>query len=272
VGPVTTAALPEIFRLDGRVAVVTGGGSGIGRAICEALAAAGAVVTVGDINDEWAAETCARITFSGGQAFHQHADVSNPGDCELLVTTAAARHGRFDILCNLGGPPAPFVELADVTDEQLDSVLSTHLKSVIYGCRAAVPLMMRNGGGAIVNMASSAADRLAPANGLYALAKNGVMVVTRVLALELGRHGIRVNGIAPGATLTNFSRRYFTDDDGTVDQTRRQQWLERMATLSPLGLTGTPEDQAWLVLYLVSPAARFVTGQVIRANGGWSMV
>jgi NAD(P)-dependent dehydrogenase (short-subunit alcohol dehydrogenase family) len=180
-----------------------------------------------------------------------------------------ARHGRLDILCNLGGPPAPFVELTDVTDEQLDSVLSTHLKSVIYGCRAAVPLMAP--GSAIVNMASTAADKPSASNGLYALAKSGVIVLTRVLALELGGRGIRVNAIAPGATLTNFSRRYFTNDDGTVDEARREEWLERMAALSPLGISGTPEDQAWLVLYLVSPASRFVTGQVIRANGGWSM-
>lgn len=263
--------LPEVFRLDGRVAVVTGGGSGIGRAISETLAAAGAAVTIGDINDQWADDTCASIASAGGRASRVHADVGRAEDYQSLIDQAASRYGRLDILCNLGGPPAPFVELAEVTDEQLDSVLSTHLKSVIYGCRAAVPLMVRAGGGAIVNMSSTAADKPAPANGMYALVKSGVMTLTRVMALELGRHRIRVNGIAPGATLTNFSRRYFTDEDGSVDEGRRQAWLERMAELSPLGITGTPEDQAWLVLYLVSPAARFVTGQIIRANGGWSM-
>jgi 3-oxoacyl-[acyl-carrier protein] reductase len=128
-----------------------------------------------------------------------------------------------------------------------------------------------SGGGAIVNMSSTAADKPAPGNGLYALAKSGVMMLTRVLALQLGNRGIRVNGIAPGATLTNFSRRYFTKDDGTIDESQREAWLERMAKLSPLGITGTPEDQAWLVLYLASPASRFVTGQILRANGGWSM-
>jgi 3-oxoacyl-[acyl-carrier protein] reductase len=131
--------------------------------------------------------------------------------------------------------------------------------------------MVAGGGGAIVNMASTAADKPVPGNGLYTLVKSGVITLTKVLALELGPKAVRVNAIAPGATLTNFSRRYFTTEDGQVDEHRRQEWLRQMAELSPLGMTGTPDDQAWLALYLVSDAARFVTGQIMRANGGWSM-
>jgi 3-oxoacyl-[acyl-carrier protein] reductase len=95
--------------------------------------------------------------------------------------------------------------------------------------------------------------------------------LTRTLALELGRHGVRVNAIAPGATLTNFSARNFTGEDGSVDEARKAAWIGAMSERSPLKMIGTPEDQAFLVLYLVSDAARFVTGQLIRANGGWSM-
>jgi 3-oxoacyl-[acyl-carrier protein] reductase len=266
-----TPSLPEAFRLDDKVAVVTGAGSGIGRAIAQTFAAAGASVVVGDINDDWGIETRDRIIQAGGNARFHHADVGSSADYRSLIGTATDVFGGIDILCNLGGPPAPFVELSEVTDEQLDAVLSTHLKSVIYGCQAAIPSMVRRGGGAIVNMASTAADKPTAGNGLYGLAKTGVILLTRIMALELGGEGIRVNGIAPGATLTNFSRRYFTREDGTVDEDRRDAWLTQMAGLSPLQMTGTPQDQAWLALYLVAPAARFVTGQIIRANGGWSM-
>jgi 3-oxoacyl-[acyl-carrier protein] reductase len=259
------------FSLEDRVAVVTGGGSGIGRAIALTLSGAGAAVAVGDINDGWGEATCDLVREAGGRAVFEHADVARAGDYRSLVERAASDFGGVDILCNLGGPPAPFVDLCDLTEDQLDTVLSTHLKSIVWGCQAAVPHMSAERGGAIVNMASTAADKPSAGNGLYNLAKSGVISLTRVLALELGPRNIRVNAIAPGATLTNFSRRYFTDEDGQIDERRRDQWLQQMAGLSPLGITGTPEDQAWLVLYLVSQASRFVTGQVVRANGGWSM-
>lgn len=263
--------LPEVFRLDGRVAVVTGGGSGIGRAMCETFAAAGAAVVVGDINDGWGGETADRINAAGGRAVFSHADVGRQADHESLARQAEESFGSLSISCNLGGPPTPFVEIASITDEQFDTVLSTHLKSVMYGCQAAIPRMIRAGGGAILNMSSTAADMPAPTNYLYTVVKTGVIALTRVLAMEQGKNQIRVNAIAPGVTLTNFSRRNFIDEFGEVDEERREEWLRKGARMSPLMLTGTPEDQAWLALYLVSDASRFVTGQVIRANGGWSM-
>jgi 3-oxoacyl-[acyl-carrier protein] reductase len=259
------------FRLDGRVAIVTGGGSGIGRSICETFAGAGASVVLADIDDDTGAQTVERITEAGGRAVFVHADVASRADHATLADTAVSRFGGLDVLCNLGGPPAPFVEMADMTDEQLDTVFSTHVRGVLYGCQAAIPHMKRVGRGAIVNMASTAADKLSPSNGLYVLAKSQVMVMTRMLALELGPSGIRVNAIAPGATVTNFSRRYYLDDEGNVDERRRDEWMAQMARLGPLPMMGAPEDQANLVLYLVSDASRFVTGQVVRANGGWSM-
>jgi 3-oxoacyl-[acyl-carrier protein] reductase len=131
--------------------------------------------------------------------------------------------------------------------------------------------MLDAGGGAIVNMSSTSIDIPAPGSGLYHLGKTAVAALTRVLAQELGPRGIRVNAIAPGVTLTPFSTRHFTGPDGRVDEQRRADWLATMAAKSPLGIVGEPLDQALLVAYLVSDAARFVTGQVIRANGGWSM-
>jgi len=270
----TTGGPPDlaaVFRVDGRTAVITGAGSGIGRRIATTLAAAGASIVVGDIDDEAGSETVRQVRAAGGYAVFHHADVARRADHETLMERAVDEFGGLHIVCNLGGPPAPFVELAEVSDDQWDAVLATHLRSVLYGCQAAIPHLVASGGGAIVNMSSTAADKPTAGNGLYTLAKSGVVALTRVLALELAEHRIRVNALAPGATLTNFSRRYFTDPDGGIDEQRKAEWIAEMAQLAPLKTVGTPDDQAWLTLYLVSDASRFVTGQVIRANGGWAM-
>jgi 3-oxoacyl-[acyl-carrier protein] reductase len=265
------AELPAAFGLTGRSAVVTGAGSGMGRAIALTLAAAGASVVVGDIADDTGIETVDLVAAAGGRAVFQHVDVARRGELDALMARAVQEFGGLHAVCNLGGPPIPMVELADVTDEQWDTAMATHLRGVLSGCQAAVPHLVASGGGAIVNMASTMVDVPTAGNGLYSLAKTGVVNLTKVLALELGPKGIRVNAIAPGVTLTNFSRRWFTDPEGRIDAERRAAWIEEGAQRSPLHRVGAPEDQAWLVLYLVTEASRFVTGQVLRANGGWTM-
>jgi 3-oxoacyl-[acyl-carrier protein] reductase len=259
------------FRLDGRAAAVTGGGSGIGRAVARTLAAAGAAVAVADINDESGEATAAEIRAGGGRALFQHTDVTRREDLDAVVTAAVRGFGGLDIQCNLAGVPAPVRPMCEVTAEDLDSEFGITLRAVLYGCQAAAPVMKAAGGGAIVNMSSTVHDQPHAGTGLYYLGKQAVTAVTRVLALELGPAGIRVNAIAPGVTLTNFSTRHFTSPDGIQDTERKRRWLAAGAARSPLGLTGTPEDQALLVLYLVSDASRFVTGQLVRANGGWTM-
>lgn len=260
----------SVFRLDGRVAAVTGGGSGIGRAVARMLARVGATVVVGDIDQDRGDETVAAITGAGGQARFRRTDVTRRGDLDALVATAVDAYGQLDIQCNIAGVPPRVCDLTEVTEADLDAELAVSLKGVLYGCQAAAAVMGPAGGGAIVNTASTVVDVPAAGYGLYHLGKLSVVGLTRTLALELGPKGVRVNAIAPGVTLTNFSARYFTDQDGTVDEQRRREWLARMAAHSPLGMVGSADDQALLVLYLVSDAARFVTGQVVRANGGWS--
>jgi 3-oxoacyl-[acyl-carrier protein] reductase len=259
------------FRLDGRVAVVTGGGSGIGRAVAQVLASAGAAVVIGDINDAWGEATVAGIRAGGGTAVFQHTDVTRREDLDALVDAAVRTFGGLNIQCNIAGVPAPTRPMTELTAEDLDRELGITLRAVLYGCQAAVPALTAAGGGAIVNISSTVYDLPAPGYGLYYLGKQAVTGVTRMLALELGPAGIRVNAIAPGVTLTNFSTRHFAGPDGSVDEERKQRWLADGAARSPLGLVGTPQDQALLVLYLVSDASRFVTGQLVRANGGWTM-
>jgi 3-oxoacyl-[acyl-carrier protein] reductase len=253
------------------VAVVTGAGSGIGQAVARTLAESGASVVATDISRDAVDATAAAIVAAGGTATGARADVRSRRDLDDAVALATGTYGRLDIQCNIAGVPPLSTELAEVTDEQLDRELDVNLKGVLHGCQSAIPAMRAAGGGAIVNMSSTSIDIPAPRSGLYHLGKTAVAAMTRVLAQELGPHGIRVNAIAPGVTLTPFSTRHFTDDDGRIDDERRTAWLSTMAAKSPLGIVGEPLDQALLVAYLVSDAARFVTGQVIRANGGWSM-
>jgi 3-oxoacyl-[acyl-carrier protein] reductase len=259
------------FRVDGRVAVVTGGASGIGRATANALARAGAAVVVGDIDEAGGRDAVAEIVGDGGTAAFLRTDVTKRADVQALADIAVDTFGALDIQCNIAGRPSLVRDMVDAGEQDLDAELQGTLKAVWYGCQAAAPHMIASGRGAIVNISSTAADIPAAGYGLYHLGKLAVAGLTRTLALELGRHGVRVNAIAPGATLTNFSARYFTADDGSVDEARKAAWLDTMAERSPLRMVGAPEDQALLVLYLVSDAARFVTGQLVRANGGWSM-
>jgi 3-oxoacyl-[acyl-carrier protein] reductase len=153
----------------------------------------------------------------------------------------------------------------------LERVLAVNLKGVFHGCRAAARVMAVQGSGAIVNMASAAVDTPSPGLAGYGMAKAAVVQLTRVLATEMGPHGVRVNAVAPGFVETAMTGRHFTAADGTVDEPRRQAVLDAVSRTTPLRTTGRPEDVALAVLYLSSEASRFVTGQILRPNGGVAM-
>lgn len=260
----------ELFDLSDRVAVVTGGASGIGRATALALAGAGARVMLGDIDETGAKATADAITASGGTAVGARTDVTSRAEVDALVARAVDEFGRLDVMGNVAG--VPHNELfVDVTDEELERILSINLRSVVYGCQAAMRVMVPQGSGNIVNISSGAIDTPAPTLSVYAMTKAAVAMLTKTLATEAGRSGIRVNALAPGVILTNFSRQHFVGDDGAVDEERLAGYKKRFGGMAPLGRVGEPEDVANAFVYLASDAASFVTGQILRPNGGVAM-
>ncbi len=261
----------EAFSLEGRVAVVTGAASGIGRATAVVLAGAGARVVLGDVDDAGLAAVAEQITGAGGTASARATDVTRRADVDALVDQGVAEHGRLDIMANVAGIASRNL-VVDITDEQLDAVMAVNLKGVLYGCQAAMRVMVPQGtGGSIVNIASGIIDQTAPTYGPYAMTKAAVTILTKTLASEAGQHGIRVNAVAPGTILTDFSLPNFTDEDGRVDEQRKAAFTRTASQYAKLGRIGTGADVAWSILYLVSDAASFVTGQTMRPNGGTAM-
>jgi 3-oxoacyl-[acyl-carrier protein] reductase len=260
----------DLFDLSGRVAVLTGVASGIGKACALMLAAAGATIVGGDIDEAGAQVTGDEITNEGGTALTMRVDVTQRADVDALVDRAKDDFGRVDIMGNIAGVPHNQM-VADVTDDEFERILAINLKSVFYGCQAALRVMTPQKSGNIINISSGAIDTPAPTLACYGMTKAAVAMLTKTVAMEAGPAGIRVNALAPGVILTNFSRQHFIDPDGTVNEERLQQYKRNFGAMSPLGRIGTPEDIAWSILYLVSDAAAFVTGQIIRPNGGVSM-
>ncbi len=260
----------ELFDLSGQVAVLTGVASGIGKASARMLSAAGATIVGGDIDEAGAQVTADEIAAEGGTAVAQRVDVTKRAEVDALVDRAQADFGRVDIMGNIAGIPHNKM-VADCTDEEFERILAINLKSVFYGCQAAIRHMVPQGSGNIVNISSGAIDTPAPTLACYGMTKAAVAMLTKTLATEVGRNGIRVNAIAPGMILTNFSRHNFIDADGNVVPEKLEQYHKRAGAMAPLGRAGEAEDVARAFLYLVSEAAAFVTGQIERPNGGVSM-
>lgn len=257
------------FGLPEKVAVVTGGGSGIGEATAQVLAAAGATVVVADRDAESAERVAAAIESSSGRAVARPVDVADPDSVDGLVAGTTQEFGRLDIMVNNAGimERRPLLE---VSPEAFERILAVNLKGVLYGSQAAARVMGR--GSSIVNVLSTIIDSSTVGTGSYAASKKGAEALTRTFAIELGPQGIRVNGVAPGWTVTGITRQRGLDGSGDFDAAQFDEVVRKMAAASPLNSIIDPIDSAYAVLYLVAEAGRFMTGQVIRTNGGMSMV
>lgn len=262
--------LETAFGLDGRVAVVTGASSGIGRQTAITLAQAGALVVLADIDKAGLDETAARVAAAGGKSAIRPTDVSDRASVEALAAFALKTGGRLDVWANIAGVLLT-VPIVDATEAQLDRVLDVNLKGTYWGCAAAARAMTVRKTGSIINISSAGADFPAPELSIYAMSKAAVAMLTRTLAHEVGPHGVRANAVAPGFIDTPMVAHHFRTPDGGIDTAKRAEMLARRAKGSVLGLTGEPSDIAYAILYLASDASRFVTGQVLRPNGGVAM-
>ncbi|MCD7443190.1 SDR family oxidoreductase [Streptomyces lincolnensis] len=249
----------KAYDLTGRTAFVTGAASGIGRASAVLLAEAGATVHCADLDTAGLEETARHIKEAGGTAHTHHLDVTDRERLRRAISSCE----RLDVLAAIAGimHSSPVLE---TRDEDLDRVLDVNFKGVLHACQEAARLMLAHGTrGSIVTMASGAVDTGGPGLLCYGAAKAAVVQLTKTLATEVGRHGIRVNAVAPGWIRTPMTDRHDTEAQAHTESL--------MARMSPLGRVGDPQDIAHAVLHLASDASSFTTGQILRPNGGVTM-
>jgi NAD(P)-dependent dehydrogenase (short-subunit alcohol dehydrogenase family) len=246
------------FRLDGRTALVTGGGRGIGEAIAYEFAAAGARLVVVDLDAAAAEHTVAAIQTAGGQALAVSADVRNAGQIDQAVEHALRSFGALDILVANAGINIrrPFLELGD---DELRQMVDTNLMGVLYSARAAGRQMAEHGGGRIISTSSISAVHGMVSRVVYCATKGGIAAFTRALAMEWAARGITVNAVGPGIIETPLLAGYLADNPAR--RTRAEQEI-------PLGRLGQPSDVVGTVRFLASDAASYITGQVIYVDGG----
>jgi NAD(P)-dependent dehydrogenase (short-subunit alcohol dehydrogenase family) len=248
-------------RLEGKVALITGAGSGIGRAIARRFAEEGARVTVVDWKPESGQETVRMVQADGGEAIYVEADVSQEDDVKRMVVTAISTFGRLDILCNNAAIQV-FGTIPDTPSGDWQKVMDVNLKGVYLGCKYAIPHMIAQGGGSIVNTSSALGLVGDPDLPAYGATKGGILAMTAAMAQAHGRQGIRVNSICPGDVATPLVLEYFEH------QPDPENARSRVEAEYALGRIAEPEEIANVALFLASDESSFVTGTYIVVDGG----
>ncbi len=248
-------------RVAGRVAIVTGAASGIGEASAVRLAEEGAAVICADLNSEGAAKVAADINAAGGRALAYTIDISDSAQCDAIVAKAVEAYGSIDILVNNAGVNLPGV-FHEVTNATIEKTLSVNVMGAMYLTRAALPHMLKNSRGSIVNMSSVNGLVSEPFLSVYSASKGAIVMFTRGIALDYAKTGIRCNAICPGWVDTPINHAH-AQMLGGLDHV-----YKTIDSFQPIGRPGTPREIANLVLFLASDEASFMTGSIVSADGG----
>ena len=248
------------MRLEGKVALITGAASGIGRETAKLFAREGAAVVVADVTDDAGRETVAMVEGAGGRAVYAHADVAKAADCAAMVALAESSFGRLDVLFNNAGIMMSADDNAETTEESVwDTTMAVNVKGVFFGCKYGIPALRRAGGGSIVNTASFVALLGAATPQLaYTASKGAVLAMTRELAVIHARENIRVNALCPGPLKTELLMKFLNTED------KKQRRLVHV----PMGRFGLAEEMAYAALYLASAESSYVTGTTFMVDGG----
>ena len=264
------------MRLAGKVAVVTGGGSGIGRGIVLALAREGADIAIPDIHVLNAEKTAEEVKALGRRAQGMKTDVTSAADVKTMVDRTRDAFGKIDILVNNAGMAAtPGMPFTNNTEEDWDRAFAVNTKSVFLTCKAVAPYFIERKAGRIINIASIAGPLAAPTMPAYSVAKQGVITFTRVVAKELAAHRVTVNAICPGVLYTEFWQKLAAHIAETnpafKGMTPRQVFDKRVSDIVPMKCEQEPEDIGHAVVFLASDEARYITGQALMVDGGCVM-